>query len=244
MVYNKLVRDKIPQIIRAQGEIPQTRQLTDEEYLPLLEQKLDEEVREYHADRTVEELADILEVVFALAQAQGVSKETLMESYREKHHARGGFREKCFLVSKEALAFAVADESDVPIIYGLSKALIDAYEDVASIPYEKVLAWVRKKIIDKIGQYTRVLKDGKIVGYYRLHEEEDAWELDDLYVLEQYRGRGIGSAVLAKCLKDAGGPVFLYVFKRNVGAVRLYERMGFRKQQDVGQSRMILLWEG
>lgn len=244
MIYNKLVRDKIPQIIRSQGEIPQTRQLTDDEYLPLLEQKLDEEVGEYHTDRTVEELADILEVVFALARAQGVSKEALLEVYREKHHARGGFREKCFLVSKESLTFAAADECDVPIIYGLSKALIDTYEDIASVPYEKVLAWVQKKTSDNIGQYTRVLKDGKTVGYYRLHEEDGAWELDDLYVLEQYRGRGIGSAVLAKCLKDASGPVFLYVFKRNLGAVRLYERMGFRKQQDVGQSRMILRHDG
>ena len=69
MTYNKLVRDKIPEIIRQQGEIPNCRILDQKEYLYFLEQKLDEEVGEYHRDQNVEELADILEVVFSLADA-------------------------------------------------------------------------------------------------------------------------------------------------------------------------------
>ena len=101
MVYNKLVRDKIPEIIRAQGETPHVRILEGEEYLLRLEGKLDEEVTEFHQDKNVEELADILEVVYALAEAIGCSKEELLAVYEKKHKARGGFRDRVFLISKE-----------------------------------------------------------------------------------------------------------------------------------------------
>ena len=99
--YHKLVRDKIPQIIEQCGEKPNIRILREEEYLRLLEAKLDEEVGEYHRDKNAEELADILEVVFALADSIGCSREALMEVYQKKHDARGGFSEKIFLISKE-----------------------------------------------------------------------------------------------------------------------------------------------
>lgn len=100
-VYNKLVRDKIPEMIRKQGETPCIRFLEQEEYLHHLEAKLDEEVGEYHRDKNAEELADILEVVFALAEAVGCTKEELLAVYQKKHDARGGFRDRVFLISKE-----------------------------------------------------------------------------------------------------------------------------------------------
>lgn len=99
-VYNKLVRDKIPEIIEKGGEVPNTCILDDAEYLRHLEAKLDEEVGEYHRDKNLEELADILEVVYALADSVG-SREKLMEIYQKKHDARGGFKERIFLISKE-----------------------------------------------------------------------------------------------------------------------------------------------
>lgn len=101
VIYNKLVRDKIPAIIAAQGELPHIRILEQEEYLRHLESKLDEETGEYHRDKTAEELADILEVVLALAEANGCTKEELMEIYQKKHDARGGFEKRIYLISKE-----------------------------------------------------------------------------------------------------------------------------------------------
>lgn len=101
MVYNKLVRDKIPDIIKAGGEIPQIRTLSPEEYSLLLEKKLDEETAEFHAEKNLEELADILEVVYALAENMGASREDLMRCYRQKHETRGGFQKRILLVSKE-----------------------------------------------------------------------------------------------------------------------------------------------
>ena len=101
MVYNKLVRDKIPEIIAQKGCKAETRVLSDEEYLVYLEKKLDEEVAEFHSDKNAEELADILEVVYALAASIGCTQEELMKIYQEKHDARGGFAEKILLISSE-----------------------------------------------------------------------------------------------------------------------------------------------
>ena len=101
MIYNKLVRDKIPQIIETNGGKAYTRILSEEEYRQHLEAKLDEEVGEYHRDQTVEELADILEVVCALADSIGATPEELREVYDRKHVARGGFRDRIFLIGKE-----------------------------------------------------------------------------------------------------------------------------------------------
>ena len=92
----KLVRDKIPEIIEASGATPLTRILETEEYLSCLEAKLDEEVSEYHESEQVEELADILEVVYALAEAQGYSRQQLLAVYEKKNAARGGFEKRIY----------------------------------------------------------------------------------------------------------------------------------------------------
>lgn len=100
-VYNKLVRDRIPQIIAQSGGRAQVRTLSDGEYRIHLEKKLDEETGEYHREQNAEELADILEVVYALAASIGVSQKELQEIYQKKHAARGGFEKKLLLISVE-----------------------------------------------------------------------------------------------------------------------------------------------
>lgn len=99
--YNKLVRDKIPELIAQSGEKPMVRILEQEEYIACLEAKLDEEVEEYHRDKNAEELADILEVLMALAAIHGVSEEELLTLRREKREHRGGFSDRVFLIGKE-----------------------------------------------------------------------------------------------------------------------------------------------
>ena len=101
MVYNKLVRDKIPAIIEAQGKKANIRILDDAEYLRMLEAKLDEEAGEFHRDKNLEELADMLEVIYALTENLGHSKEELLEACEKKRQQRGGFRDRVFLISNE-----------------------------------------------------------------------------------------------------------------------------------------------
>lgn len=101
MEFNKLVRDKIPEIISNSGKTPIIRILDDIEYVSFLEKKLDEEVAEYRESKEIEELADVLEVVYALCNAQGHSVEELMDIYQKKHEERGGFSEKILLIRNE-----------------------------------------------------------------------------------------------------------------------------------------------
>lgn len=101
MIYNKLVRDKIPEIIAANGEKAHTRVLEAAEFARCLEKKLDEEVAEYRESHALEELADILEVLFALAEANGHSKAELLNACDAKREKRGGFSQGIFLISKE-----------------------------------------------------------------------------------------------------------------------------------------------
>ena len=96
-VYNKLVRDNIPQIIEQSGKTCQTRVLSDEEYLAQLNAKLHEEFAEYLQSGEVEELADIVEVVLALAHAKGVTTAEFDEIRLGKARKNGAFDKKLFL---------------------------------------------------------------------------------------------------------------------------------------------------
>lgn len=96
-IHNKLVRDKIPEIIKESGRTPVTHILSDEEYIVSLETKLNEEVAEYQADHNLEEMADILEVLQAVCVARGFTIEELEAMRKKKADERGGFRGKIFL---------------------------------------------------------------------------------------------------------------------------------------------------
>lgn len=97
--YNKLVRNLIPEIIQKSGNKCVISTLSDEDYSKELEKKLVEEVNEYISDKSTEELADILEVLYALASLKGVSSCELESIRTKKSEARGGFEKKIFLHS-------------------------------------------------------------------------------------------------------------------------------------------------
>lgn len=93
--YNKLVRDKIPDIIRNCGHQCEIFVLNDNEYIEALRQKLVEEAGEVaisHKDELAEELADVMEVIDALMTAAGIEPEKVREIQRKKRSARGGER--------------------------------------------------------------------------------------------------------------------------------------------------------
>ena len=97
IIYNKLVRDKIPEIIETDGKTCETEILSEAKYIEMIDAKLDEELAEYHKDQNLEELADLLEVIHAAAVARGYSIEELEELRSKKAEKRGGFRDKVFL---------------------------------------------------------------------------------------------------------------------------------------------------
>ncbi len=101
--YNKLVRDKIPEICLANGDIPVIRHLEDDNaYLSALTDKLGEEAAEVKATPTLEELADTLEVVYSIGKALGITPEQIEEARVQKAEERGGFDDRIFLISTES----------------------------------------------------------------------------------------------------------------------------------------------
>jgi len=96
-IYNKLVRDLIPQIIRNNGQECSFRQISDDDFLLFAENKLDEEVSEYHQEHTIEELIDIIEVIESIAESRGVSWHELEQIRKVKREEKGGFSNKILL---------------------------------------------------------------------------------------------------------------------------------------------------
>lgn len=95
--YNKLVRDRIPEIIEASGKNCTIEILSDEDYLYMVDAKLDEELAEYHKDQNIEELADLLEVIYTATKARGYTLEQLEVVRAEKAVKRGAFDKKILL---------------------------------------------------------------------------------------------------------------------------------------------------
>jgi predicted house-cleaning noncanonical NTP pyrophosphatase (MazG superfamily) len=103
--YRKLVRDKIPQFIRNTGKEYSTEILNDQDYIKCLREKSYEELDEYCATESdgeaLEELADLLEIIHALAKHHGSTIEEVEAVRNEKAEKRGGFKEKIFLIEVE-----------------------------------------------------------------------------------------------------------------------------------------------
>ena len=100
-VYNKLVRDLIPEIIEDSGKKCSTEILDSDEYIKAIDAKLDEELAEYHNDQNIEELADLLELIYAAARARGYSIEQLESVRAQKAKERGAFDSRIFLKEVE-----------------------------------------------------------------------------------------------------------------------------------------------
>ena len=100
-IYNKLVRDKIPEIIENDGETPVVRVLNDNEYKKELEKKLKEEYEEVllakDKKERLEELADMLEVIRTLALLEDEDIQSVINIMDKKRKKRGGFTKKLFL---------------------------------------------------------------------------------------------------------------------------------------------------
>ncbi|SFL59760.1 Predicted house-cleaning noncanonical NTP pyrophosphatase, all-alpha NTP-PPase (MazG) superfamily [Gracilibacillus orientalis] len=103
--YNKLVRDKIPEILEKKNLAYRLKHLDKSQFNTALHEKFQEEWREYQQtannEEAVEELADLLEVIFAMAEIHGTTKEELLAVRQRKFLDRGGFDQKYYLIEVE-----------------------------------------------------------------------------------------------------------------------------------------------
>ena len=134
--------------------------------------------------------------------------------------------------------YTKAEQRDLPLLFALNKALIEEYEDLASIDLPRVLGWVEENLQNHLGDFRRILYEGEPAGFFCLSEGE----LDSLFVLPQFQGKGIGTNVIRHC-QDISPSLLLYVFRKNTRAVELYRRMGFEITKEVGKTRYIMAWQ-
>ncbi len=90
-IYDKLVRDRIPEIIEASGNKCEIEVVSDEVALEYLYKKLNEEVGELLEDKNLDEIADVMEVLFAIGSKYGYSEDEVLGRRNEKKDTRGGF---------------------------------------------------------------------------------------------------------------------------------------------------------
>ena len=94
---SKVIRDRIPEIIRLSGRKCVVNELSDFSFLPELEKKLKEELKEYLESKKLEELADLLEIIYRMAELRGSSKDDLDALRLRKKEEKGGFEKNLFL---------------------------------------------------------------------------------------------------------------------------------------------------
>ena len=118
-VYNKLVRDRIPEIIEADGKKCACETLSQEQYLAMLDAKLNEELAEYQQSKSLEELADLLEVMGAVVKARGYSWDELTAIRKQKLEKRGGFEKRILL--KEVYEGGAAEQDAPQVSHSISQ---------------------------------------------------------------------------------------------------------------------------
>lgn len=143
----------------------------------------------------------------------------------------------------EGLTLRPAAVGDAEEIFALAWAHVEQYEDFSVLDRAKVEQWMRRNTAQHIGEYRWVLLRGERSGVFRTHIEDGWLELDDLYLLPAFRGRGIGPALIMDACRRTQLPAFLYVFRANTRARMLYERLGFRHARDAGTTRIIMVRE-
>ncbi len=100
-IYNKLIRDHIPEIIESDGKVARFEKIEGERLLRELNLKLEEELAEYKGSGAVEELADIYEVIKGILDYKGISELEFKEIVEKKATKRGSFKKGLFLIEVE-----------------------------------------------------------------------------------------------------------------------------------------------
>lgn len=102
IIYNKLIRDRIPEIIAANNQTAETRVLNKKEFIKELRKKILEEAKELNEgsghDNLIEELVDIQEIIDAILEEKKVKFLEFRKIQTEKRQKRGGFKKKLFLI--------------------------------------------------------------------------------------------------------------------------------------------------
>lgn len=161
ITYKKLVRDRIPEIVQCTGQSCITETLSDDEYLYMIDAKLDEKLAEYHKDQSIEALADLLEVIYTAAKARGYTLDQLETVRAEKAAKYGAFNKKFLLKS----VFSPNEYSSdlVPLILQNEAEILNIFDYKMMSTYCWLQGQLYKRNVATDLEYRR-----KFAGYYRM----------------------------------------------------------------------------
>lgn len=138
------------------------------------------------------------------------------------------------------LNFIKATNEDKVPIFTMFCKLVKDYEDLQCKDYEKIKTWEINKLNRHITEYDCIHLNNNKVGYIWFSKSGNKMEIDDFFIYPEFRRQGIGSRVLKHFIEETDLPIILYVYKRNLDAIKLYNRMGFTLKKEVDNTRVIL----
>lgn len=113
-IYNKLVRDRLPENINSmEGRKCNFKILNNDEYLKELDKKLFEETHEFIEEHSIEELADLMEVIFAIMKDRNISIEDIENARKIKNNKKGSFNDKIYLIYVEQKEIDEREENEM-----------------------------------------------------------------------------------------------------------------------------------
>ena len=116
---------------------------------------------------------------------------------------------------------------DIDRLIEYKKSTVFEYADnLSDDEINKINKYVSNEVLELLDNYYNIVVDGKNVGCLLLTDEKDGKLLDEIYLLEDYRNKGIGTSIITRVL-DNNDIVYLWVYKKNVRAFSLYKRLGF-----------------
>ena len=120
-----------------------------------------------------------------------------------------------------------SNNSDIEkLIYYKKQTILEYADNLEKEELEQIDKYTKEEVLKEINNYYNIVIDNKIVGCLLLTDYEDGKLLDELYLEEEYRNKGIGSNIIKTILKE-NTIVYLWVYKLNKKAISLYERLGF-----------------
>ena len=129
------------------------------------------------------------------------------------------------------LIYKQAEDQHKEFIFNECIKLVKQYESFKYYSLDEIVMFESKKIDKYIDQYTAVYDNDVFIGCFKLTNDEEEYELDDLYIVEEHRNKGYGTKILEECIKNT--PIILWVFKNNKIAFDLYQRYGFVVVEDL-----------
>ena len=120
-----------------------------------------------------------------------------------------------------------ASNKDIDRLVEYKKKIIFEYaKDLSEEEINEINNYVNKEVKKLIKDYFNIIVDNKIVGSLLLTKKDDGILLDEIYIEEKYRNKGIGTNIIKEVISN-NNIIYLWVYKENISAISLYKKLGF-----------------